>query len=197
MRCGDTAPTARLLDTCLRPEIRALISVENTAWRSRRSLRMPLADSSAEAFGGVRTAHLNLECGCGWRHLPDAQQRPCSSEMSPLRARVENGRLRLDEPVDLPDGTVVDLVADDEGDDLSDAEREALHQALLRASESANAGSKRRVQRPIKGVTNFERGRAPLNRGVSIFGAHRVGSIGCRKSKSRTPSFEYSHPLRR
>jgi hypothetical protein len=61
--------------------------------------------------------------------------------MSPLRARVENGRLRLDEPVDLPDGTVVDLVADDEGDDLSDAEREALHQALLRASASADAGS--------------------------------------------------------
>jgi len=38
--------------------------------------------------------------------------------MSPFRARVENGaRLVLDEPTTLPEATVVDLVADDEGDD--------------------------------------------------------------------------------
>ena len=43
--------------------------------------------------------------------------------MSPLRARVEKARLVLDEPTTLPDGTVVDLVADDEGDDLTDDER--------------------------------------------------------------------------
>ena len=35
--------------------------------------------------------------------------------MSPLRARVEKGRLVLDEPTTLPDGTVIDLVADDKG----------------------------------------------------------------------------------
>lgn len=40
--------------------------------------------------------------------------------MSQLRARVENGRLVLDEPTTLPEGTVIDLVADDEGDDLSE-----------------------------------------------------------------------------
>jgi hypothetical protein len=38
----------------------------------------------------------------------------------------------LDEPTTLPEGTVLDLVLDDEGDDLSDQDREALH--LLRAS---------------------------------------------------------------
>ena len=53
-----------------------------------------------------------------------------SSDMSPLRARVEKGRLVLDEPTTLPEGTVVELVADDEGDDLNDAERRALHEAL-------------------------------------------------------------------
>ena len=42
-----------------------------------------------------------------------------------LRARVENGRLVLDEPTTLPEGTVVDLVVDDGGDDLTD-ERRAL-----------------------------------------------------------------------
>jgi hypothetical protein len=63
--------------------------------------------------------------------------------MMSLRARVENGRLQLDEPTDLPDGTEVDLVADDEGDDLSDREREALHEALLKPSASALAGDLR------------------------------------------------------
>ena len=60
--------------------------------------------------------------------------------MSPLRARVQKGRLVLDEPTTLPDGTVVDLVADDEGDDLTDAERRALHDALSASWNSAEAG---------------------------------------------------------
>ena len=60
--------------------------------------------------------------------------------MGPLRARVENGRLVLDEPTSLPEGTVLDLVADDQGDDLSDEERRALHEALSTSSKSAEAG---------------------------------------------------------
>jgi hypothetical protein len=60
--------------------------------------------------------------------------------MSPLRARVENGRLVLDEPTTLPEGTTIDLVADDESDDLSDVERRALHDALSLSWESAEAG---------------------------------------------------------
>ena len=60
--------------------------------------------------------------------------------MSPLRARVENGRIIVHEPTSLRDGTVIDLVADDEGDDLSDDERHALHDALAKSAESAQAG---------------------------------------------------------
>jgi hypothetical protein len=60
--------------------------------------------------------------------------------MSGLRARVEKGRLILDEPTTLPDGTMVDLVLDDEGDDLTDEERRALHEALSASRESAEAG---------------------------------------------------------
>ena len=63
--------------------------------------------------------------------------------MGRLRARVKNGRLVLDEPTTLPDGTVVDLVLDDEGDDLTDGDREALHQALTRAHESIEKGNGR------------------------------------------------------
>jgi len=58
----------------------------------------------------------------------------------PLRARVQNGRIVLDEPTTLRDGTVIDLVADDEGDDLTDDERGALHAALSASWDSAEAG---------------------------------------------------------
>lgn len=75
--------------------------------------------------------------------------------MSGLRARVEKGRIVLDEPTSLPEGTVIELVADDEGDDLTDDERRDLHQALLASSKSAEAG---RV-RPAASVLNALRRR--------------------------------------
>ena len=43
-----------------------------------------------------------------------------------FRARVKSGRLVVDEPVNLPEGMVLDLVIDDEEDDLSDDERVVL-----------------------------------------------------------------------
>ena len=70
--------------------------------------------------------------------------------MSPLRARVEKGRLVLDEPTTLPGGTVVDPVADDEGDDLTDEERRALHEALSAPWKSAEAGSLRPAARILE-----------------------------------------------
>ena len=66
-------------------------------------------------------------------------------------ARVRNGRLVLDEPSDLPDGTVVSLFEDvedyaDPGDDLDDAERERLHASLRRGLAQARAGKTRPVE---------------------------------------------------
>ena len=75
---------------------------------------------------------------------------PYSSRMSPLRAHVEKGRLVLNEPTTLPEGTVVDLVADDEGDDLTDEERRALHEALDASWKSAEAGR----LRPASAILN-------------------------------------------
>jgi len=49
----------------------------------------------------------------------------------------------LDEPTTLPEGTVIELVADDEGDDLTDDERSALHEALSASWKSAEAGDLR------------------------------------------------------
>jgi len=63
--------------------------------------------------------------------------------MTPLRARVEKGRLLLDEPTALPDGTELELVVDDEGDDLTEHERQVLHETLAASWASARAGELR------------------------------------------------------
>lgn len=63
--------------------------------------------------------------------------------MSPIRAKVKNGRLVLDEPTNLPDGTTLDLVLDDEGDDLTPQERKVLDDAIAKAWASAQAGKLR------------------------------------------------------
>jgi len=60
--------------------------------------------------------------------------------MSGLHAPVKNGRLLLDEPTTLPDRTVIDMVTDDGGDDLTSDERRALHEALSASWKSAEAG---------------------------------------------------------
>ncbi|WP_437914506.1 hypothetical protein WME73_01280 [Sorangium sp. So ce302] len=50
--------------------------------------------------------------------------------MQALKARVQNGRIVVDEPTDLPEGMVLDLVIADPGDELDDEERAELHAAL-------------------------------------------------------------------
>ena len=60
--------------------------------------------------------------------------------MNILKARVKKGRLVLDEPTELPEGMTVELVIDDEGDDLSAEERQALHDFLVKSWNSAEAG---------------------------------------------------------
>lgn len=64
--------------------------------------------------------------------------------MQALKARVQNGRLVLDEPTDRPEGEVVYLrPVDDEDDDdegFTAEERAALHAALERGSEQARLG---------------------------------------------------------
>lgn len=57
-----------------------------------------------------------------------------------VRATVKNGRRTVDQPVDLPEGTVLDLVIDDEGDQLDESERAALNAAISRSLKQAEAG---------------------------------------------------------
>jgi hypothetical protein len=47
-----------------------------------------------------------------------------------IKARVRAGRLVVDEPTELPEGTEIQLLPLDPGDWLDDDDRAALHQAL-------------------------------------------------------------------
>jgi hypothetical protein len=60
--------------------------------------------------------------------------------MLKLTARVHNGRLKLDEPYDAPEGTEVDLAVIDDGDTLDDADRARLHAALSASSREIARG---------------------------------------------------------
>src|SRR5689334_22440516 len=57
-----------------------------------------------------------------------------------LKAHVRVGRLVLDEPTDLPEGSEVELVLSDDGDELDDDDRARLHAALQRSAEQFLAG---------------------------------------------------------
>jgi hypothetical protein len=65
--------------------------------------------------------------------------------MRALKAHVRGGRLVLDEPTELPEGEVVELVPLDEalasgGDYLDDEERERLHESLREGIRQMKSG---------------------------------------------------------
>jgi hypothetical protein len=60
--------------------------------------------------------------------------------MQSLKAVVKNGRLVVDEPTELPEGTELVLAIVDDADDMDDAERARLHEALRRSIGQARAG---------------------------------------------------------
>ena len=59
--------------------------------------------------------------------------------MNAVKARVQNGRLLVDEPTTLPDGCEVTLAVVD-GDELDDEERADLHRAIERRLDDIDAG---------------------------------------------------------
>lgn len=61
------------------------------------------------------------------------------TRMQPLRARVRDGRIVVDEPTDLPEGTELYLVAADD-DEMDPEERAALHAAIDEGLADAREG---------------------------------------------------------
>jgi len=57
-----------------------------------------------------------------------------------FKAQVHEGRLKLDEPYDAPEGTEVDLAVLDDGDDLDQEERARLDAAIGRSHDEAQRG---------------------------------------------------------
>ncbi len=57
-----------------------------------------------------------------------------------VRATVRNGRLVLDQEIKLPEGTELDLVIDDEGDDLDERELAVLNATISRSLDQAARG---------------------------------------------------------
>jgi hypothetical protein len=53
---------------------------------------------------------------------------------------VENGRLVVDEPVNLPEGTRVQLAVVDDADQLDDEDRRRLHVAIERGQQEIAQG---------------------------------------------------------
>ena len=59
--------------------------------------------------------------------------------MQPVKARVKKGRLILDEPTDLPESEVVELVPVDR-DGMDEEERAALHESLAVSIDQMKRG---------------------------------------------------------
>lgn len=57
-----------------------------------------------------------------------------------IKARVLAGRLVVDEPTDLPEGTELELLPLDPGDWLDESDRAALHEALRQSDADVAAG---------------------------------------------------------
>lgn len=57
-----------------------------------------------------------------------------------LKAKVHAGRLVMNEPTDLPEGTEIELLPLDPGDWLDEAGRAALHAALRDSDADVAAG---------------------------------------------------------
>jgi hypothetical protein len=57
-----------------------------------------------------------------------------------LKGLVRGGRLVVDEPTDLPEGSEVELISADSWDELDDAEREELHASLIASEDDVREG---------------------------------------------------------
>lgn len=57
-----------------------------------------------------------------------------------IKARVHAGRLVVDEPTDLPEGTELEFLPLDPGDWLDDEDRAALHEALRQSDADISSG---------------------------------------------------------
>ena len=69
-----------------------------------------------------------------------------------VKGRIQDGRLKVDEAIDLPDGSEVELFVVDVDDNLDDAGREELHRLLEESEEDVKAGRLIDAAEVLKGL---------------------------------------------
>jgi hypothetical protein len=94
-----------------------------------------------------------MEVAAGWRQGSAGSLRGCSgwgyAVPVGVRATVRNGRLVVDEEIKLPEGTELELVIDDEGDDLDERELAALNAAISISLEQEARGEVKPMEQVI------------------------------------------------
>jgi hypothetical protein len=76
----------------------------------------------------------------GPRHGHERPSRDILNGMQAIKAYVRSGRIVVDEPTNLPEGTELHLVPGDDGDDLDEEERAELHQAIEESEREFDEG---------------------------------------------------------
>jgi len=77
--------------------------------------------------------------------------------MGTVTARVVDGRLVVDQPTSLPEGTVVELSPVDDWDALDDEDRRRLHAALVASEEDVASGAMRSAEDVLAGLRDRRR----------------------------------------
>jgi hypothetical protein len=92
-------------------------------------------------------------CNAAWRLQPEREtaRRSLQAAMT-LKARVKAGRLFVDEPSNLPEGTEIELLPLDPGDWLDEQDRAQLHKALAESDEDVKAGRTIDVESVLRGL---------------------------------------------
>lgn len=101
------------------------------SWRHRGPLAP--ADNGSPRVG---PSHASLITSPPRRLSPRCYAR----DVNALKAHVKNGRIILDEPTDLPEGTELYLVPAEDSDEMDDEERAELEAAIEEGAEDFERG---------------------------------------------------------
>lgn len=115
-------------------------------------------DLVAWSYGALVTLDFALDHPERVRHAdPDraAGTRAIIASMTILHARVKRGRFVVEEPTELPEGTVVDLAVVGEEDDMSREERAELNASIDRGLEQASRGEGRSAQEVLRRIRSI------------------------------------------
>jgi hypothetical protein len=96
---------------------------------------------SAASIADARAVNTESRSGLDRRFVgANARLTVLASVRMTIKARVEAGRLVIDEPTNLPEGTQIELLPLDPGGWLDDADRAPLHAALAASNSDVAPG---------------------------------------------------------